>query len=227
MFVAGVDGCRAGWVCFRVELPSKVTGVEVIDLSAWLRHRPDGLAAMAIDIPIGLFDRPRSCDMEARKLLGQPRGSSVFPPPCREATRARTYEDACTSNHSRTGRKISRQVWGIAIKIREVDEAMTPDVQAWAVEVHPEICFYAMNGGSAMRHGKKTSHGQAERQGLLRTVFHGIDRDLANRPSGVGIDDLLDSAAAAWTALRCTEGRAECVCEPEIDLRGLAATIWY
>jgi hypothetical protein len=32
MFVAGVDGCRAGWVCFKVEVTSLATSVEIIDL---------------------------------------------------------------------------------------------------------------------------------------------------------------------------------------------------
>jgi predicted RNase H-like nuclease len=50
---------------------------------------------------------------------------------------------------------------------------------------------------------------------------------LQRRPSGVGKDDLLDAAAAAWTALRLHRGEARQVCEPEHDGRGLAAGIWY
>jgi hypothetical protein len=34
MFVAGVDGCHAGWIAFKVELPPRATSVEVIDLPA-------------------------------------------------------------------------------------------------------------------------------------------------------------------------------------------------
>lgn len=78
-FVAGVDGCRAGWVWFRVDLPSLVTSVEVADLPQRLRDRPEGLVALAVDIPIGLLNGTRACDTAARRLLGQPRGSSVFP----------------------------------------------------------------------------------------------------------------------------------------------------
>jgi predicted RNase H-like nuclease len=93
---------------------------------------------------IGLLDGPRGCDQTARKLLGHPRGSSVFSPPCREAKRAGTYGDACRANHLRTGRKINRQAWGIATKLSEVDEEIAPNVQAWAFEVHPEVCFWAV-----------------------------------------------------------------------------------
>jgi predicted RNase H-like nuclease len=31
MFMAGVDGCRAGWVCFKVEVASLTTSVAVVD----------------------------------------------------------------------------------------------------------------------------------------------------------------------------------------------------
>jgi hypothetical protein len=78
MFVAGVDGCHAGWIAFKVELPSRVTSVEVIDLPAWLKNRPPELAHLGIDIPIGLLDRPRRCDIKARDRLGWPRRASVF-----------------------------------------------------------------------------------------------------------------------------------------------------
>jgi predicted RNase H-like nuclease len=73
MFVAGVDECHAGWIAFKVELPSFATSVEVIDLPPWLRKRPPALACLGIDIPIGLLDGSRTCDKAARTLLGQPR----------------------------------------------------------------------------------------------------------------------------------------------------------
>jgi predicted RNase H-like nuclease len=50
-----------------------------------------GIVAAGIDIPIGLTaSGPRSCDLEARRLLG-PRRSSVFPAPAREVLRAWSY----------------------------------------------------------------------------------------------------------------------------------------
>lgn len=109
MFVAGVDGCRAGWVWFRVDVPSFVTTVEVCDLPQRLRNRPAGLVCLAIDIPIGLLNRARMCDTAARKLLGQPRGSSVFPSPRRAAIQTATYHEACDANGLCTGRKIQNQ----------------------------------------------------------------------------------------------------------------------
>jgi predicted RNase H-like nuclease len=145
MFVAGVDGCRGGWVAFKVELTARVTSVEVVDLSAWLQARPPDLVGLGIDIPIGLLNGSRACDKAARRLLGQPRGTSVFAAPCRAALSATTHAAASQINRDKTGRGLSQQAWGIAPKIKQVDDAISPDCQQWAVEVHPEVCFWALN----------------------------------------------------------------------------------
>jgi len=78
-----------------------------------------------------------------------------------------------------------------------------------------------------MKHNKKTKEGAAERVVLLRRVFPEIETQLANRLARVGADDLLDAAAAAWTALRWHRNEAECVCTPKHDEKGLAVTIYY
>jgi len=212
---------------FKVEASSLATSVEVVDLSTLLGNRPSDLVCLGIDIPIGLLDRPRACDLAARKLLKRPRGSSVFPAPCRAAVRAATYEEASAVNRRNTGRGLSQQAWGIAPKIKQVDDAITSECQRWAFEVHPEVCFWALAGERPMAHGKKTKAGVSERLDLLRPVFPDIERFLQNRPAKVGRDDLLDSAVAAWTAIRICKGEARSVCEPERDAKGLEATIWY
>jgi predicted RNase H-like nuclease len=227
MFVAGVDGCRAGWVAFKVEVPSLVTSVELVDVPTLLKSRPNDLLCLAIDIPIGLLDCSRACDKAARKLLGQPRGTSVFAAPCRAALSATTHAAASKINREKTGRGLSQQAFGIIPKIKQVDDAITSDCQRWALEVHPEVCFWALNHHSPMKHNKKTPEGAAERIAVLRPVFPEIERHLANRPTRVGADDLLDAGAAAWTALRCHSNEVRFVCLPEDDQRGLATTIWY
>jgi predicted RNase H-like nuclease len=227
MFVAGVDGCRAGWVTFKVEVPSLATSVDVVDLAELLNSRPDDLLCLAIDIPIGLLDCSRACDKAARKLLGQPRGSSVFAAPCRAALSATAHAAASQINREKTGRGLSQQAFGIVPKIKQVDDAMTSVCQTWALEVHPEVCFWALNERRPMTHNKKTRVGATERVALLRQVFPQIEGHLANRPPRVGADDLLDAAAAAWTALRWNRHEAESVCTPEIDEMGLTTTIYY
>ena len=69
MFVVGVDGCRGGWIAFKVDLPAHTTSVEVVDFSAWLREGPPDLTCIGIDIPIGLLNGSKACDKAARKLL--------------------------------------------------------------------------------------------------------------------------------------------------------------
>jgi predicted RNase H-like nuclease len=69
--------------------------------------------------------------------------------------------------------------------------------------------------------------GRNDRLKLLRTEFPEIQRHLDSKPQGVGKDDLLDAAAAAWTALRRHRGEAKCLCPDECDVKGLGVTICY
>jgi predicted RNase H-like nuclease len=78
-----------------------------------------------------------------------------------------------------------------------------------------------------MTHNKKKGSGFNERLSLLLRLFSDIPQHLDSKPQGVGNDDLLDAAAAAWTALRRHRGEAVFVCPLERDERGLGANIWY
>jgi len=57
---------------------------------------------------------------------------------------------------------------GIAPKIKQVDDAITPDCQR-AFEVHPEVCFWALNERCPMKYNKKTAEGAAERIAAVHT----------------------------------------------------------
>jgi predicted RNase H-like nuclease len=163
---------------------------------------------------------PASC-------FGQPRGTSVFAAPCRAALTAKTHAEASAINRQKTGRGLSKQAFGIGSKIKQVDDAITPETQKWAFEVHPEVCFWALNGQHPMAHKKTTSERKAERSSLLAPIFPKIERHLSNRPPRVGADDLRDAAAAAWSALRRYRGEAKCVCKPERDETGFEVNICY
>jgi predicted RNase H-like nuclease len=192
-----------------------------------LREKPADLAYLGIDIPIGILDGPRACDLAARKLLRQPRGRSVFSAPCRAALLASGHPAASAVNRRITSKGLTIQAWCLGPKIKQVDDAITPDCQKWAFEVHPEVCFWALNQKSPMKHSKKTEEGRSKRLDLLSPVFPEIERHLASRPPRVSKDDLLDAAAAAWTALRRHRGEASCVCTSERDEKGLAVSIYY
>ena len=225
-FVAGVDGCRSGWFWFKL-YESGRTEAELVSLVDVLQCRPEGLRALAIDIPVGLLDGPRACDIGARILLGTTRRSSVFPPPCRSALAVGEYAEMCRINKSITGKKVTLQACSIAPKIKEVDDAITPTHQSWAFEVHPEVCFWHFAGASPMTYKKKSPAGREGRVKLLEAYLPRIANHLPSRPAGVGMDDLLDAAVAALTAQRWMRGEAVRVCEPQHDAKGLRVEIVY
>jgi len=226
--VMGVDGIHEGWVGVFIEAqkgsdPSfEIRRFNFFKDILVLDPFPD---VVAIDIPIGLLARQekggRECDRRARRLLGPARSSSVFSPPVRPALGAMIYEEA-----RRHG--LTLQGFGILPKVREVDEQMTPELQKRIFEVHPELSFMEMNGGS-MRHNKKGSQGRADRIQALENNLPGFSaRFLENRPEGVDSDDLLDAFAAAWTALRVVACRAvRFPSDPQRDMKGLRMEIWY
>jgi predicted RNase H-like nuclease len=161
------------------------------------------LAAVAVDIPIGLAARdPRACDREARRRLG-PRRSSVFPAPVRAVLGTRSYEEACAVSRVASGKALSKQLYNIVAKIREVDAVLSPRRQETLFEACPELSFAVMAGGMPMQHSKRTTGGLAERVAVLHTHL-GLDltRFVEARPAGTGRDDVLDAIALAWTARR-------------------------
>jgi predicted RNase H-like nuclease len=161
------------------------------------------LAAVAIDIPIGLSpDGARRADVEARQRLG-PRRSSVFPAPVRSVLAATTYEEACALSRAACGKAISKQLFNILPKIREVDALVTPQRQRRLFEMSPELSL-AVLAGAPMAHPKTTPAGRSERMDALSQVFgpEEIERHLHPTPRGARPDDVLDAFAGAWTARR-------------------------
>ena len=221
MSVAGVDGCRAGWVVALRD--GADVEVEVVgSIAAVLAATVD---AIAIDIPIGLpADGPRPCDLAARRLLG-PRRSSVFPAPTRAAMEAHDagFAAALAANRAVCGRGISLQAFHLLPKIAEVDRALTPAHQARVAESHPELAF-ARLGAAPSPHPKRTAAGRADRIGLLEPVVPAIGHLVARRSRGCAVDDVLDAVALTCTAMRLHAGTAERL-GGEVDDRGLRMEI--
>ena len=119
---------------------------------------------------------------------------------------------------------MSKQAYEIIAKIREVDELMTPELQTWVFEVHPEVSFHTLNGRQSLKHSKHERNGKDERMQLLLPHYSEIQKQLADLGrASVGEDGLLDAAVAAWTA--------ECVARGEVareyDKRGLRMEIVF
>ena len=98
---------------------------------------------------------------------------------------------------------------------------------AFSARSSPRGLLLGTERAAPMAHKKKSKEGVAERLSLLSPIFPEIQRHLESPLPHVGKDDLLDAAAAAWTALRLCKGEARRVCEPERDDEGLEVAIWY
>jgi predicted RNase H-like nuclease len=94
------------------------------------------------------------------------------------------------------------------------------------VEVHPELTFAEL-AGAPLADGKSTWSGAERRRQLLADVGIFASGDLGLTGYQVGVDDVLDAAAVAWTAARFARGDARRVPDPpERFSDGVAASIW-
>ncbi len=205
--IAGVDGCPAGWLCVRRDMMSGALSAQVFTTVADLMRHTAGVAALTIDIPIGLPDAgPRDCDLAARSLLSSPRASSVFPAPVRAVLQARSWQEACDLSAAACGKRLSKQIFAILDRIRSVDAALRsePQLLARVREIHPEISFYFWNNQRPIAPAKRTPEGQAARRRLVEEAFGPVvDRIRQELPRrAASDDDILDAFAALWTAGR-------------------------
>lgn len=216
----GIDGFRGGWVAASID----DDGAHGFDHSPSLRRLLTSPHARAmIDIPIGLKrSGHRKCDLAARALLG----SSVFVGARRNLFR---FADQASANrhywqHEGPGMGISRQLWNIRDKIREVDDFITPGRQQTICETHPELIFFRLNGEIPLE-SKKSAAGRERRVGILRKHGFGeISYWLTQRHgTGIGSDDLLDACACAIAARDAKAALGD----GERDERGLRMEINY
>lgn len=238
-WLAGVDGCRAGWLVAMIRPDGDEVRIRVVTRFSEIIGAPENPRVIAVDMPIGLPERTghggRQAENTIRPLLGA-RQSSVFSVPSRAALQAPDYRQACAIalETSEPPRKISRQLFMIAPKIREVDECLRSDTEfsARVREVHPELAFWRLNGARALGEPKKVKSrpyepGLALRRQLL--IAAGLPRETvdARPPKGAAADDLLDALACASIARRIHAGTATPFPDPApLDSYGLPMAIW-
>jgi predicted RNase H-like nuclease len=238
-WLAGVDGCAGGWLVAFVRPDGGEVRITVVARFAEVLARPERPAIVAVDIPIGLPERTgtggRAAENAVRPLLGA-RQSSVFSVPSRAALAASDYGEACriALATSQPPRKVSKQLFMLAPKIREVDACLRGDAAAAAraFEVHPELAFWRLNGDRALAEPKKVK-GRCYEPGLtLRRrllIAAGLPAVVVEGlpPKGAGADDLLDALACAVIARRIHMGVAQPFpTPPERDGFGLPMAIW-
>ncbi|MFG1426133.1 DUF429 domain-containing protein [Roseixanthobacter glucoisosaccharinicivorans] len=248
---AGFDGCPGGWVRAIWDGHATLELSRIGRLEESFSGEP-AFACAAIDIPIGLPERVgaggRAPERLVRPLLGM-RQSSVFSVPSRAAVAAgigegagggqgegALYAAACTAARATSDppRAVSKQCFHIFPKIAEADRLLRarPELRARLVECHPEVSFQVMQG-HALAEPKKVKSapyapGLALRIGLLADAGLPTEALTAStaRMLRVGLDDLIDASACAWTAWRVAQGTALSFPDPpDHDAFGLPIAI--
>jgi len=222
--VAGVDIWKGKWLA--VVLRDRVyershLATRILDLLAQVGD----VAAVGIDMPIGLASgkQRRQADGAARAFVG-PRGSSVFPTYPREVYTAPTYDAAREKSIRLLGISISRQAYALGDRLLELDQAVVARADIW--EVHPEVSFREI-AGRHLAWSKTSWNGFHERVDLLHEA--GIEIPLSISDLGnAGTEDVLDAAAAAWSAGRIAEGTAASLpSEPTQFINDRPLAVWY
>ena len=211
----GVDWAGSGWVTavLRDDEDPTVTFYPTI-LNLWMDH--SGAETILIDIPIGLRQEgKRLCDVEAKALLGPDRQRSIFLTPTREAVYAPNI-DAAKAIQKPEEFGIQNQAWAIVPRIREVDVFLRKFAGSVAenqiLEAHPEVCFWALDGGEPMVHDKQAPEGLEERRSLLAELDPSLETafeeavetltkpDYAPMIGSTQVDDIIDALVTAYTA---------------------------
>ena len=236
----GVDGCKAGW--FSVGLDDN-NGYELVVFSEFSQVTEYYINSdlILVDMPIGMVKLTddthggRLCERAARKIAG----SSVFPTRSRTVVYEvanvptsqyeRAYDKAMRLNRSGKFRKnkvpgITKQSHEITPKIVELDKEVIKTVRKKGPkirEIHPEICFWALNGKELLKSSKRNSKGRGKRAAVLERYLEGHPKriydsackrtskfyDYAGQKyrkflmtTEVARDDILDALAGAVTA---------------------------
>ena len=218
VWLAGVDGCKAGWIAAFVRPDGEDAQVRILPRFADVLAHGAGATENAV-----------------RPLLGA-RQSSVFSVPSRAAIYAETYADACriATATSDPPRKVSKQLFNITPKIREIDGCLRADMATAArvFEVHPEVAFWRLNGERPLMEPKKVK-GKLHLPGLalrrLLLIAGGMPPSVveSDPPKGAATDDLLDALACAAIARRIHGGQAQSFPHPPpVDDHNLRMAIW-
>ena len=222
--VGGVDQCEDGWVFIRLADGEFESARFYQDFARGVDDSPEA-ETIGVDIPIG-YPRPPATQRlavgKARTMVG-PRWRSVFPTPHPDLLE-QPWEVARQMSRDRFGRGLSKQSYGLRTKIIQVADVVAGDNRVY--EVHPEVCFVAL-AGQHLEYSKKKWNGHNVRRRLLAAHCIKIP-DVLDDANTVGADDILDAAAAAWSARRIADGQALSLpAAPEYDGAGRRVAIWY
>jgi predicted RNase H-like nuclease len=146
----------------------------------------------------------------------------------RAALAGRTRDEADALNRAHGGQGVTAQAFHLGAKIAEVDAWVRGGCGVRVVEVHPELSFAAMAGGEPLHDAKRTWAGASRRRALLLAAGLDLDTaDLGEVAREAAADDVVDAAAAAWSAMRVVDGTSVSRPDPpEVFSDGWPAAIW-
>lgn len=224
MRVLGVDGWSRGWI--GIELYDGRFAADHVALTLADIIKSNYYDVITVDIPLGLLDRGfRQADIESKKELG-PRSSSVFMTPPRPVLNQDLFATANALSRVLTGSGLSQQSYALRHRVLEADELFDDGETLPFFETHPEVSFTKMGDGPAS-FSKKTWRGQHDRMLLLEAHGIAIPAELGEAAQ-VPPDDILDAAAAAWSAHRIANGLCGTIPRPpQLNERGQRVAIWY
>ena len=223
--MAGVTPWRTGWLAAS----AKLLGASFVpedpkiydSFLAVLQEHPS-FSTIVVNAPIGYIDSPdlgvRTCDHEARALLGR-RGGSIHNAPTRFALQhgagwSETNLDAVTAT--------------LLPRYQEIAAEMSPYRQRTIFEGNPELSFYQLLADTPLHTSKKIEEGLDERREILEQKVPGVSRILDAQIDDVPQKHLLDAAALLWTARRVFARAAKRLpAEAEWDSEGLRMEFVY
>ncbi len=216
--VAGVTPSAGQWLVASAKVSGATFSPEAPRLiptfSLVLDERPtfDAIVINApIGYPLGVDLGFRTCDREARELLGD-RGNVITAVPGR-----RVFEK---KDMSVDGLDAVTRV--LMPRYRDVASEMSPYRQRQVYEGKPELSFFQLNGAKPLKYSKFRQAGREERESLLISKLNGIERVLDCEIDRVRPHHLVDAAVLVWTARRAfTHTARRLPFEPEWDSEGL------
>jgi len=220
--IAGVEPCPGGWLvvgarlqgitAFPIEPEVMGNFAEILD------YRPSyDVIAIHCHLSFPEEDTPggRTCDRQARQLLGWPRSGAIGSPPSRHYLRTGDLDARSSKGLNPINARLMR-------RFAEVADEMQPYRQRQVFEVHPELSFFQLNDGQPMQHSKYEEAGVAERRALVEARIPGADAVLDASLPGVELRHLLDATADMVTARRIAARAVDRIPEdPEWDEQGI------
>lgn len=189
--------------------PARLTGVTIVPeeprvldtLVDVVDYRPT-FTVIVVGAPIGFAGAPtggyRTCDFEARAMLGWPQRTMVAKVPSRAALGAPSFDAAAALEPWLTPLSYRRFRW-----LRELDVEIQPYHQRRVFSALPELSFYLVNADRPAHSSLFWPEGPAERLRLPQDRLPGLRAIAeAEAPKGASLRHAMDAAALLWTARR-------------------------